>query len=242
MTTHNQCIACRLDDGITIITGIKGLVAAIHNDTCQVTVSKHSFSDGDERGANGYTLHVAGIERKIIDVNNRVGNRYALHTIGALKCAGADGNDRGRDDSILTTRNQLIVCRLNDGITIITGIISRVATFHSKISQIDTPGKRLLTDGGDRCRDGHARQVTAIERRFANRGDRIRDVHVRQKVAGIECVITDSDDGVGDNNVLQAFAPRECILADGDDRVSGAVVGDSGRDNHSSSVAASTGR
>ena len=36
LATHRQCVACRLDDGVAIVAGVKDRVSAFHDETHQV--------------------------------------------------------------------------------------------------------------------------------------------------------------------------------------------------------------
>ena len=95
-TLVSQRVACRLDDGIAIVTGIVGRVSTGHHDARQaLTVKERAAADGCDRVADGNTRQpTAAIKRISVDDGNRVRNRHARQTLATGECIGADGDDR----------------------------------------------------------------------------------------------------------------------------------------------------
>ena len=85
-----------------------------------------------------------------------------------------DSGDSARNDSVTTTSNQRVTCRLDDSVAIATGVISRVSTGYHDACQPATVPKRQVADAGDRVSDGNTCQGTAIiKRQIADGGDRV---------------------------------------------------------------------
>ena len=67
-----------------------------------------------------------------------------------------DRGDRVGDYSALATSYQGIACRLDDSIAIISGIILWVATFNDYARQRSAFSERIISNKGNRARNGQA--------------------------------------------------------------------------------------
>ena len=78
----------------------------------------------------------------------------------------ADGGDRARDNGAHAARNQCVACCLDNGITIVTGIVFWIITIHNDARQATAADERIAFDYDDGVGDAHACQFIAVcERR-----------------------------------------------------------------------------
>ena len=126
-------------------------------------------------------------ERIIADGNDGIRDRHARQATATPERISRDGSDRIRNNRIFTSRYQRVRSRFNNGITVASGIVYNIATFHCKVRQVSAIPEQIIADGSDRIRDFHARQTTAvIEHTIADGNDGMRDRHARQATAILE--------------------------------------------------------
>ena len=142
---------------------------------CQVAavIKRTSANRGDRVGDGHAHQGRAGLERIAVNCGDRVGDINASQAT-VQKRTLTDADNRVGDDSRIAANNQRVARSLNDSVTIVAGIVFRIAAIHHNARQVIAGCERLVTDRGDRVGDGHAFQTKAcMERIVADGGDQV---------------------------------------------------------------------
>ena len=103
------------------------------------------------------------------DSGHRAGYVDAGQSATAIERTIADGGDGVGYNRVHATINELVGSSINDGITVVAGIIVLIITLHLYVSQTAAVIKYSATDASDRAGYGNACQfATAREGIFAN--------------------------------------------------------------------------
>ena len=134
----------------------------------------------------------ASLKCSIADFSHPLGNVHLGDSHIVSESLVADGGDCGRDDSGGTAQNKFIICRQDDGVAVVAGIVGLVIFIHHQ--------------GGE--------AVATVEDALADDIDTLGDDDFFKLGASFKGMVAYLDDAFGEGDGFQRFATFERLLAD----------------------------
>jgi len=128
LTSTQQKVVLRSNDGVTVVTTVINRVACIYYYGCQTAASIErrvsNYRDGIGDGYRGQTA--TSFESSGYNCRDRIRNGYGGKTTTSVESSVFNCRDGIGDYCCLTPPNQGAVLRSNDGIAVVATVINRV--------------------------------------------------------------------------------------------------------------------